>query len=161
VSRRARVRARLGRAAIALAAGLAGGCLDLLEPDVGEPLRPACADVDSDPDTDVSFREDLEVGLFSRSDLECVECHSSGGKHPLGLRVSGLSLDSYTALRRGGDESGEAIVVPGRPCESILLQKVGEAPPFGARMPLQGPPFLTPDDRQVISDWIAEGADDD
>jgi hypothetical protein len=37
---------------------------------------------------------------------------------------------------------------------------VGEAPPFGARMPLNGPPFLDERDRQLLADWIAEGADD-
>ena len=48
--------------------------------------------------------------------------------------------------------SGSNIVVPGRPCESVLLQKVGSAAPFGGRMPLNGPPFLNDDERQLIHD---------
>jgi hypothetical protein len=38
------------------------------------------------------------------------------------------------------------------------VQKISAAPPFGARMPLDGPPFLSASQIQVISDWIAEGA---
>jgi hypothetical protein len=137
------------------------GCLDAFEPDVGAPLRPTCTGEDSDPDTDVSFAIDIQMGLFDRADLGCTSCHTPGGGSPIGLRVSGLNLSSRAALLRGGIESGDAIVLPGRPCESILLQKVGEAPPFGARMPLDGPPFMDERDRQLLSDWIAEGADDD
>jgi hypothetical protein len=142
----------------ALAAALLASCADLA-PEVGDPARPSCADVDSDPDIDVSFRDDIEAGPFA--DLGCSDCHSSGGANPIGVRVSGLSLGSYSSLRSGGDESGTDIVVPGMPCASILVQKVSEAPPFGARMPLDGPPFLTADEVQLIADWIAEGADND
>ena len=150
-----------GRLALVVLAAALGGCLDSFVPDVGEPLRPTCTDEDSDPDEDVSFADDIVAGLFEREDLACRDCHTGGGATPLGLRVSGLSLSSYSSLRRGGDESGPAIVVAGKPCESILLQKVGQAPPFGARMPLDGPPFLTEEERQIIADWIAEGAEDD
>ena len=31
---------------------------------------------------------------------------------------------------------------------------------FGARMPLDGPPYLSLTDLQLISDWIVEGAHD-
>jgi hypothetical protein len=31
-------------------------------------------------------------------------------------------------------------------------------PPFGSRMPYNGPPFYSPEDRAVLRDWIAEGA---
>ncbi|HYU15034.1 MAG TPA: hypothetical protein VEL05_03155 [Candidatus Acidoferrum sp.] len=147
-------------AALAAAAGLAPGCLDSYEPDVGAPLRPLCSDEDSDLEVDVSFRDDIEAGLLARTDLACIDCHSGGGL-AIGFRVSGLNLSSYALLRRGGIASGEAIVLPGRPCESILVQKVGQAPPFGARMPINGPPFMTADEVQLLSDWIAEGADDD
>jgi hypothetical protein len=147
-------------AALAAAGHLAPGCLDPFEPDVGAPLGPPCRDEDSDAQADVSFRDDIQAGLIARPDLACVDCHSASGLG-IGFRVSGLDLSSYASLRRGGVTSGEAIVLAGRPCESILVQKVGEVPPFGARMPLDGPPFLNADELQLISDWIAEGADDD
>jgi hypothetical protein len=155
------VRRRARALALLAAAALAGGCLEELEPDVGEPLRPLCTDEDSDEEVDVSFSADIFDGVFERSDLGCADCHSPRGANPIGLRASGLNLSSYAALMRGGDRSADTIVVAGRPCESILVQKVGQAPPFGARMPLDGPPFLSASERQLLSDWIAEGADDD
>ena len=151
----------MSRRALALLAALSAGCLDEFEPDVGAPLRPTCVDQDSDEEVDVSFAADIFDAVFDRSDLGCVDCHSGGGDSPIGLRTSGLNLGSYAALMRGGDASADDIVVPGRPCDSVLVQKVGQAPPFGARMPLDGPPFLTEREIQMLSDWIAEGADDD
>ena len=152
-------RAVLLAALAGLAAALAG-CLDDFEPEVGPQHRPSCSDEDSDPSARVSFRDDIQAGLFERTDLRCADCHTPQGATPLGLRASGLNLSSFASLLRGGDEGGTDIVVPGAPCDSVLLQKVGPAPPFGARMPLDGPPFLDEAERQLLSDWIAEGADD-
>jgi hypothetical protein len=39
-----------------------------------------------------------------------------------------------------------------------LLQKIAEGPPFGSRMPLDGPPYLDEERQAVLADWIAEGA---
>ena len=148
------------RAALALAA-LTGGCTDALDPDVGPPLRAPCSDADSDPMTAISYRHDVVEGIFARPDVECVGCHSAGGEAPLGLLVGGLDLASYQGLRQGGVQAGADIVVPGQPCESALYRKVVAGPPFGARMPLDGPPFLSDADVQVIADWIAVGARED
>lgn len=135
-----------------------GGCLDVLGPETGPPLQAACTAEDSDPTTPVRFGPDLRNGVFERS---CVRCHTAGGATPIGLQVGGLDLSSAASLRAGGVESGEAIVVPGDPCASVLVQKINAAPPFGARMPLDGPPYLGERDRQLVADWIAEGAADD
>jgi hypothetical protein len=78
----------------------------------------------------------------------------------VGIEVSGLDLSSFSKVMRGGNQSGPEIVIAGDPCNSILLQKVSAAPPFGSRMPSDGPPYLTPTERQLISDWILEGARD-
>lgn len=146
---------------LGIAVALGAGCLDSFEPDVGEPIQALCTDEDSDPSTPVSFLTDIQAGLFERPDLACTVCHTPGGATPIGLRTSGLNLSSYASLLRGGDDSGADIVVPGRPCESVLFQKVSPAPPFGARMPLDGPPFLGERELQLVADWIAEGADED
>ena len=58
----------------------------------------------------------------------------------------------------GGNNSGSGIVVAGSPCDSGLIQKIGDGAPFGARMRFNGPPHLAPADQQRIRDWIAEGA---
>jgi hypothetical protein len=148
------------RGALALALA-ATGCLDTLGPDVGPPLRAACSNEDSDPATAVHFATDLQSAVFSRVVTGCVRCHTPGGVTPIGLQISGLDLSSYATLRAGGIQSEMTIVVPGEPCASVLLQKIGTAPPFGARMPLDGPPYLDARDIQMVADWIAEGANDD
>lgn len=129
------------------------GCIDELVPEVGPLVLPACSSTDSDPDVDISYEQDL-ASVFT---LTCARCHTPGGATPIGLAVGGLDLTSAATLRRGGARGGEAIITPGDPCTSVLVRKLGEAPPFGARMPLEGPP-LAADVRQQIADWIAEGA---
>jgi hypothetical protein len=137
------------------------GCIDRLGPDVG-PLRvdgamSGSCDADSDPVHAVSFSRDLHDGVFQRGG--CLDCHTSQGSNPIGLEMSGLDLSSYGKLRAGGGRSGAQIVVDAMPCESILYQKLGPAPPFGARMPYQRSP-LADADILLVHDWIAEGAHD-
>lgn len=141
------------------------GCDVMYEPDVGKlqpPDGPAPATTedgapiphtgsctDSNPMVSVSFSRDIRP-LLQKSPGGC-GCHSANA-------TSGFNLGSYEALRRGGQNSGTRIVVPGKPCESILAQKLGLAPPFGARMPYNGPPFYSAAELALVRDWIAEGA---
>lgn len=106
--------------------------------------------VDSDPETQVSFSLHIRP-LLSRSPGGCTGCHGANS-------TSGFSVGSYDLLRRGGNQSGTKIIVAGDPCESILPQKLGVAPPFGARMPYSGPPFYNAAELTLVRDWIAEGA---
>ena len=111
------------------------GCMSELEPDVGDLRAGTCVSKDSEPAHAVSFTTDV-LPLFTRSGGQggCT-CHQPGNKSTTGIDQSGLSLDSVAALRRGGNNSRETIVVPGDPCSSVIVQKVSSAPPFGARMP--------------------------
>lgn len=154
---------------LALVLGVAG-CSLYYSPDVGRILGSAesppdggaetdgsvtihgCQDVDSDPNVTVSFSGDVRP-LMWRSPGGCSPCH-------LGRVTSGLDLSSYASLRRGGINSGTNIVIPGRPCESILPGKLSRTPPFGSRMPFNGPPYFTATELQLVRDWIAEGAAD-
>ena len=137
------------------------GCLDLFAPDVGPLTAGRCNPEDSDPETDVSFTQDV-LPLLSRSrDAAGCACHDPGDDDPIGVRLTGLDLSTYEGVLRGGVRSGSDIVVPGDPCISVLFLKPSVAPPFGSRMPLSGPPFLTAEEHMLIHDWIAEGADDD
>lgn len=140
--------------------GLAPAGCTSLEPDVGPPLRDLCVNEDSDAETDVSFSGDIMPMIFNDENLACNDCHTPGGQTPIGLEVGGLDLSNRTTLLAGGVVSGVDIVVPGQPCDSVLVQKVSAGPPFGSRMPLDGPPFLDAAQRQLLSDWIAEGARD-
>ncbi|UJR83291.1 hypothetical protein [Sandaracinus amylolyticus] len=151
------MRSRL--AALSLAGVVAlGGCLDPIAPDVGGPIVGRCDPADSDPDHDVSFHVEV-LPLLARAPREggCT-CHDQS-RNGIGYQLSALDLTSYDALMRGGRSSGRDIVVEGDPCISILYLKLTAAPPFGARMPLGGPPYFTSDELRVVHDWIAEGAD--
>ena len=143
---------------------LLAGCLP--GPDVGPPLHAndgsvvlgdaaAGCNVDSDPSTPVSFSIDLVSGVFVRG--KCLTCHTGGGQ---GVQQSGFNIGSYTQLRAGGQHSGTSIVVDGQPCSSIIVLKIDTSPPFGRRMPFNGPPYLATGDIQLVRDWIAEGAHD-
>jgi hypothetical protein len=145
---------RTAVAALALA-----GCLSDVGPEVGPPLRPTCSDIASDPSITLSFANDVFAPILVHRG-HCTKCHSPGGATPFGYADSGLDLSSYQTLLAGGTRSGADIVIAGKPCESILVQKLGVSPPYGGRMPLDGPPFLAPSDLQTIDDWIAEGAAD-
>ncbi|MFN0246245.1 MAG: c-type cytochrome domain-containing protein [Kofleriaceae bacterium] len=148
------------RATTCLIVLVASGCLDAIAPDVG-PLAATSSDGavgcvnDSNTDLAISFEVDILEGVFVRGD--CIDCHTNDG---VGRRQSGLDLDSYTTLRTGGGRSGPGIVVNGDPCTSVLVQKIAASPPFGRRMPYNGPPYLTSTDQQIIHDWIGEGARD-
>ena len=133
------------------------GCLDKIEPQVGPLTHAPCTNVDSDPAHDTSFADDV-VPIIK--EYHCANCHTPGGKTPIGFVVGGLDLTSYDTLRAGGARSMAQIIVPGNACSSVLLQKLEPGPPYGARMPLDGPEYLDEDDLQKLSDWIVEGARD-
>jgi hypothetical protein len=139
------------------ASAVAASCA--LEPDVGPRTAGSCEDADTHPVTSVSFTTEIRP-LISRSMGGCA-CHlpNSTGAGP-GTQLSGLDLSSLATLRAGGLNSGSRVVVAGRPCDSIMYQKLSVSPPFGSRMPLNGPPFWNADELRLLHDWIAEGAND-
>jgi hypothetical protein len=142
----------------ALALTAFAGCVELA-PDVGQRLAGTCDDADSDPKTAVSFSTQVRP-LIVRPMAGC-GCHLPSSSGPgLGTQVSGLDLGSLAAIRAGGRNSGTRNVIAMEPCASILYQKIDDAPPFGSRMPLGGPPFLTEAEVHLVHDWIAEGAAD-
>lgn len=136
----------------------AAACAQLV-PDVGPLLAGSCDNADTDPAVSVSFATQIRP-VLSRPMAGC-GCHmpSAAGAGPA-TQITGLDLSTLASLRAGGHSSGSQIVVAMQPCSSILYQKVDEAPPFGSRMPLGGPPFLSDDEIRLIHDWIAEGATD-
>ena len=105
--------------------------------------------------TAVSFKTNI-MPIIKRS---CLPCHAEDNFNP-----SDLSLDSYDLLMDGGKHGPP--VLPGKPAESILLQKLLQDPPFGDRMPLdpkrkKGEPSarkLSPEEIQLIDAWVRQGA---
>jgi hypothetical protein len=137
----------------------ASGCIaEQLEPDVGPLKTGLCKPEDSDPSHNVSFHNDI-LAIFKRPPgMAGCSCHLPTSTNSSGLRNTGLDLSSYKTLRRGGNQSGGNVVIPHDPCNSLIVQKVSSTPPFGARMPVDGPPYLTPVERTLLNDWIVEGA---
>jgi hypothetical protein len=105
----------------------------------------------------VSFKADV----FPILKRECLPCHAEESYNP-----SDLSLDSYGPLMSGGRHG--AVIVAGKPDESLLLRKLGPNPPFGDRMPLDpkkgrgkgGARRLTDEEIRTIARWIDQGARD-
>jgi len=77
----------------------------------------------------------------------CVVCHQ-GELAPLGLR-----LDGYPGLERGSQNG--PVARPGDPEGSELVRRIrGTSLP---RMPLTGPPYLSPAEISLIEGWVAAG----
>ena len=79
-------------------------------------------------------------------------CHTNGGSYQ-----GGLDLTSYENLMAGDSDHGP-VIIPGDSENSILIQKLGDEPPFGDQMPQNGPPYLDPATIALIAAWIDEGA---
>jgi hypothetical protein len=110
----------------------------------------------------VSFRRDIRP-IFDRFPSDpagpgCRACHYRTQSTHVGLDLGGLDLGTLGALREGGGTSGSKIVIPGRPEESALVQKLRGTYPFGTRMPKSGPPFLAESEIALVARWIAQGA---
>jgi hypothetical protein len=143
-----------------LIAGALSGLLacDDVVPQVGALQTGACDPRDSNPDQEISFTRHLLPVMTRPLGMGGCSCHLPQSAVSIGVELGGVNASSYDSLRRGGVNSGTRIIVPGDPCASIIVQKVSETPPFGSRMPLDGPPFLNAAERQALHDWIAEGA---
>lgn len=86
---------------------------------------------------DVSFAADIQP-IFNAN---CTSCH--GG-------VQNLSLESYENLSHGSING--QVIIPGNPEQSRLIQYVA-----GGYMPYGGPQ-LSPDQIQMLINWVAVGA---
>jgi uncharacterized membrane protein len=88
----------------------------------------------------VSFANDIQPLLTSR----CLSCH--GGERT----QKGLDVSSYDSLMAGSQDG--AVVVPGDAANSPIVNLVQSG-----KMPKRGPK-LTPDQVQLLVDWINAGA---
>jgi hypothetical protein len=136
----------------------AAACIAEIEPEVGPVRAGICKSEDSDPNRTVSYRTDV-LPLWERPlGMAGCSCHLPSSRRTSGIDSTGLDVSSYTSIMRGGNSSRDTAIIPGDPCMSLVVQKVSAAPPSGNRMPSDGPPYLTPKELALLSDWIAEGA---
>jgi uncharacterized membrane protein len=90
------------------------------------------------------------VKVYPVLDAKCVACHGAAKTE------GGLRLDAYEYLMAGGSDG--AVIVPGRPEASLLLQRVTLPPGDKKFMPAEGKPPLTTEEIAAIREWIAAGA---
>ena len=83
-------------------------------------------------------------------DAKCVACHGASKEQ------AGLRLDFYDLLMKGGKEG--AVVAPGNPDRSLLLQRVTLSPSDRHFMPAEGRTPLSPDEIAALRAWILAGA---
>jgi hypothetical protein len=82
---------------------------------------------------------------------KCYSCHGAL------TQESDLRLETRTLMLEGGDSG--AVIVPGNPAESILLERIGEADEDLRMPPAEEGSPLQPDQIALIRDWIEQGAD--
>jgi hypothetical protein len=109
------------------------------------------------------------LALFGQDAANCGICHATAANKANGSLMfnSNNKQATYDALvgktSAGGVGSmcgGKTYVVPGKPAESLLYQKLSASPPCGMRMP-QGMPPLSDAAMQTLSAWITAGANND
>jgi hypothetical protein len=86
----------------------------------------------------------------------CSDCHVPGKGSQEGFDQTGLDVATLALLRQGGRNSRGVTIVPGSPCRSVMVQKL-RGTFTGAQMP-KGGPYWSPEQVQLLMDWIAEGA---
>ena len=91
---------------------------------------------------------DYETQIQPLLNARCTRCH--GG-------LGGLQLSSFANLSLGGLHG--PVLVACQPENSNLAGKLGPGPPFGSRMPRDGPPWLSLDEVALVRRWIADGAE--
>lgn len=83
-------------------------------------------------------------------DAKCVACHGEAKVK------GGLRLDSYDRLMRGGEDG--AVIVAGKPANSLLLERVTLPAGHKQFMPAEGNPPLKPEEIAWIKAWVLQGA---
>src|SRR4029077_16562493 len=93
----------------------------------------------------LSFRRQVAPVLVKK----CLGCHNDR------KASGGLSMATFAALKRGGKGAEDAILEPGDPESSYLIESV--RPGAAIRMPYKQPP-LTSDEIATLTRWVKEGA---
>ncbi|MBD3258278.1 hypothetical protein GF377_07580 [candidate division GN15 bacterium] len=106
-----------------------------------------------------SARFSSDVRPILQSSCAIVGCHG-GGSALGGLGLGDASYESVVTATGANTVflfPNGRVVQPGD-STSTLYSKTKANPPFGGRMPSNGPPFLTEAQQQRIRDWITDGA---
>ena len=112
----------------------------------GRPLPPVPA-----PNDDF---QQIQATIFTPV---CSGCHQ-GANAPQGLRLDAGNSYALLVNVASAEVPGLLRVNPGNPDASYLVQKIQGNAAVGARMPANGPPFLSQTQIDLVRGWIAAGA---
>ena len=127
---------------LAILAVLCSGWAAFAAPRGQEKTEPAAAKPPTAADLEF-FEKKVRPLLFEN----CFGCH--GEK----TRKANLRLDSRAAILKGGDRG--AVILPGDPEKSLLVQAIGYQDP-GLQMPPKG--RLPEEARAILTEWVKRGA---
>jgi hypothetical protein len=106
----------------------------------------------------------IQRDIFETTDVAgrvaCVTCHTNVGKVPAGnlVLLAGVSYNNLLNVA-SFQQASVRRVVPNDPDASYLVRKISGTPGItGLRMPLNGPPYLTSGQIQILRSWIEQGA---
>ena len=97
----------------------------------------------------ISFNQQIRHILSNN----CYQCHGPDTE----TRKAGLRLDLPRSALRPAD-SGEPAIVPGQPDESELIRRIESDDPDSQMPPVDSKKSLTPSEKRLLRDWIAQGA---
>jgi methionine-rich copper-binding protein CopC len=87
----------------------------------------------------------------------CSGCHQ-GANAPQGLRLDAGNSYAMIVNVASAEVPGLLRINPGNPDTSYLVQKIQGSAAVGARMPANGPPYLTQTQIDLVRSWVAAGA---
>jgi hypothetical protein len=97
----------------------------------------------------VSYNRDIRPILAEN----CFACHGMDSAS----RKAGLRLDKFAAATAKTDDG--IAIVPGNPAASLVIQRISRPDKDSLRMPpAEGHKSLTPDQKRMLTLWIAQGA---
>jgi mono/diheme cytochrome c family protein len=85
-------------------------------------------------------------------EAKCNKCHGEE------KQKGELRLDTFEWTMKGGENSGDKNIVPGKPAESATYQSIISAEDADEHMPPEGKEQLTKEEVALIKWWIEQGA---
>ena len=93
--------------------------------------------------------QDVILPLF---EAKCNKCHNEE------KAKGGLRLDTHELAMKGGKDSGDKNIIPGKPDDSVTVQRIILPEDDSDVMPPEGKGTLTPEEIALIKWWIQQGA---
>ena len=130
-------------------------------------LAPGCVESgldvpipESDPGVEPSSFAEIQTMIFEP--MCALSCHRSGAA-PKGLSLQANTAHKHLVNVAAAEAPGLMRVAPGLPDQSYLVIKVASSDPRrkGARMPRNGPPWVSRAQIRALRRWITAGAKDD